>query len=35
MDLVTLSIICGVIALLYGIWAGKQVLDSDAGSKND
>ena len=33
MDLVTLSIICGVIALLYGIWAGKQVLDSDAGSK--
>ena len=33
MDLVTLSITCGVIALLYGIWAGKQVLDSDAGSK--
>ncbi len=33
MDILTLVILCGVAAILYGIWAGRSVLAADAGSE--
>ncbi|MGB1088214.1 MAG: sodium-translocating pyrophosphatase, partial [Alphaproteobacteria bacterium] len=33
MDILTLVILCGVAAILYGIWAGRSVMAADAGSE--
>lgn len=33
MDILTIVILCGVAAILYGIWAGRSVLAADAGSE--
>ena len=33
MDIMSLTLACGVLAVVYGIWATNQILSSSAGSK--
>ena len=33
MSVLTITVACGVLALIYGLWAGRSVLSADAGSE--
>ena len=33
MDIMSLTLACGVLAVVYGIWATNQILSSSPGSK--
>ena len=33
MTVLTLTIACGVCALIYGFWASQRIINSDAGSE--